>query len=73
MYSASFSKEVAFMPDWGCGAHNRGHLHDSCNYKKKKKGFYSSSPRYHPHKPYRYKKHISQKFEKGYPSRFTKS
>ena len=29
MYSASFCKDVAQIPYWGCGAHNRGHLHES--------------------------------------------
>ena len=43
MFSPSFCKNVARLPEWGCGAHGRGHLKDSCHCKKKKpKGFYSS-------------------------------
>ena len=26
MYTPLFCKKVAELPDWGCGAHNRGHL-----------------------------------------------
>ena len=74
MYSTSFCKDVERMHDWGCGAHNRFHLHEPCKCKKKKKGFYTSSPRYHPNKPYKYKrKHGYHKFEKIYPSKFQKS
>ena len=74
MYFASFCKDVARMLDWGCGAHNRGHLHESCKCKRKKKGFYTSSPRYHPDKSYKYnKKHGYHKFEKINPSKFRKS
>ena len=53
MFTPSFCKNVAQMPDWGCGEHNRGHLQSSCKYHhKKSKGFYSSAPRYHfPDKP----------------------
>ena len=48
MFTPSFCKNVAQMPDWGCGSHNRGHLQSSCKCNhKKKKGFYSSEPRYH--------------------------
>ena len=69
MFSPSFCKKVAQMPDWGCGAHNRGHLqsHCTCSSKKKKKGYFTSEPRYHyPDKPLKYKpfrksKHYSKK------------
>ena len=56
MYSPSFCKNVAKMPDWGYGAHNRGHLVDNykCQINKEKKGFYTSFPRYHYlDKPYK--------------------
>ena len=36
MYSSSFCKNLAKMPDWGCGAYNRGHLADSCKCHKSK-------------------------------------
>ena len=49
MFTPSFCKNVAQMPDWGCGAHNRGHLQSACKChgKKKPKGFHTSEPRYH--------------------------
>ena len=49
MFSPSFCKNVAKLPEWGCGAHARGHLQDSCKcqHKNKKKGFFTSQPRYH--------------------------
>ena len=66
------------MPDWGCGAYNRGHLADSCKCHKSKqrKGFYSSLPRYHPDKPYKKKRkhryHVSKKYNKPPHKRFVK-
>ena len=36
MFSPGFCKDVAKMPDWGCGAHDRGHFgRDSCSCKNK--------------------------------------
>ena len=38
MFSPGFCKDVAKMPDSGCGAHNRGHFGwDSCSCKKEKR------------------------------------
>ena len=43
------------MPDWGCGAHNCGHLKEKCHCnsrQRNKKNFFTSDPRYHyPDKP----------------------
>ena len=54
------------MPDWGCGAHNRGHLNQKCHCegrsKHKKKHFFSSDPRYHyPDKPVKFSRKKPQK------------
>ena len=61
------------MPDWGCGAHNRGHLNQKCHCSskpRKKKNFFSSDPRYHypdkplkfgRKKPYKYKRYKAPK------------
>ena len=78
MYSPSFCKNVAKIIDWGCGAHNQGHLADSykCHKSKQKKGFYSSLPRYHPEKPYKHKRrhkyHVSKQYNKPHHKRFVK-
>ena len=69
MYTPSFCKKVAQMPDWGCGAHNRGHLNQKCqcSHKPKKKNFFTSDPRYHyPAKPLKFnrKRPKYQKYQK---------
>ena len=60
MFSPSFCKNVVGIQEWGCGADGHGHLEDSCKCKHsklKKKGFYSSQPRYHyPDKPLKFRK-----------------
>ena len=57
MFSPGFCKDVAKMPYWRCGAHNRGHFgRDSCSCKNKKQPKYTSAPRFHPHKGYKHKK-----------------
>lgn len=56
MFSPDFCKDVAKMPDWRCGAHNRGHFGcDSCSCKKTKQPKYTSAPRFHPDKGYKHK------------------
>ena len=66
------------MLDCGCGAHNRGHLADSCkcHKSKQKKGFYSSLPRYLPEKSYKHKRrhkyHVSKQYNKPHHKRFVK-
>ena len=81
MFTPSFCKNVAQMPDWGCGAHNRGHLQSSCtcSSKKKPKGFHTSAPRYHyPEKPLqfsrkpKYKPRLSGPPKQYKPKRFIK-
>ena len=78
MYTLSFCKNVAQMPDWGCGDHNRGHLQSSCKcHTKNSKGFYPSAPRYHfPDKPLQFNrkpKHKPHKsFSKKNPHKFIK-
>ena len=65
MFTPSFCKNNPQMPDWGCDAHNHGHLQSSCKChgKKKPKGFHTSEPRYHyPEKPLQF----SRK-QKAYP------
>lgn len=60
MYSHSFCKDVAKIANWVCGAYNRGYLgKESCHCNKKKKGFHTSTPRYHPDKSYKHKTHKS--------------
>ena len=78
MITPSFCKNVAQMPDWGCGAHNRGRLQSrcKCHKKNKKKGFYSSQPIYHyPDKPlnyYRKPKYNKEKYHRSTPKKFIK-
>ena len=66
-------KNVAKMPDWGCGAHNRGHLQPACkcHSKKKKKGFYTSEPRYHyPDKPLKFSRKQKYKSRQSRPLKY---
>ena len=68
MFTPSFCKNVAQMPDWGRGAHNRGHLQSAykCHGKKKPKGFHTSEPRYHyPEKPLQFSR--QQKYKSRRP------
>lgn len=68
MFSPGLCKSIVGMPDWGCGAHNHGNLKDTCNYKKKKKQFYTSPTRFHPDKAYKYKKY--HKFKQLHKHKF---
>ena len=74
MFSPSFCKTVAKIPEWGCGTDGCGHLHNTCKCKhKKKKGFYSSQPWYHyPDKPLKFRK--KSRFQKQWskPWKFIK-
>jgi len=63
MFTGPFCKNLAKMPNYGCGSHNRGHQSEkcSCSHKKNRRSDKYSS---------KYPNHYSRKHQYNTPSRF---